>query len=137
MMIAVLLASLTVFGSIGLMRVGPRAKAYRLRASMWRSQETEQQKHLALCQTKVNGSIRAASQLQARLHEIDQAEELAKRNADEAIWWRANAAHTEETIRYCAMMRRKYEYAASYPWLAVENDPRPPYWSGATGPTPK
>ena len=34
----------------------------------------------------------------------------------------ANAAHTEEMITYSSMIRRKYEEAARYPWLAVAAD---------------
>src|SRR5262249_28403843 len=71
-----------------------------------------------------------------RRHNMDQPDELAKKIADQALWWRANAAHTEEMIAYSSMLRRKYEHSARYPWLAVAPDPAQPYWSGVAEPTP-
>ena len=67
---------------------------------------------------------------------MDQPEELAKQIAGQAIWWRANADHTDEVIAYCSIISRKYEVAARYPWLEVAPDPPMPYWSGVTGPPP-
>jgi hypothetical protein len=61
-----------------------------------------------------------------------QAEELAQRNVSDATWWRANAAYSKEMIAYCSVMRRKYEYAARFPWLAVASDPPEPRWGGNT-----
>jgi hypothetical protein len=116
------------------MRMGRRADAYRSEAKRWRLEERQLQKHLDHCRTKIEGSVRVASKLQAIPHLIFQEEELAKQNAREAVWWRANAVSTEEKLAYSSMMWRKYEYAARFPWLEITEDPPVPYWSGTTGP---
>jgi hypothetical protein len=136
LMIAIALVGLTLFGSISAMRMSQRAKVYQSRAMMWRSTEGRQRMHLVLCRKEVDVAALAATRLRERGQNIYNAEELAKRNAGDAIWWQANAAHTEEMIAYCAMMRQKYEHAARYPWLAIAMDPPMPYWSGKTGPPP-
>lgn len=133
-MIVVALISLTLFGAITAMRMSRRARSYQSRGSLWRMQETESRKHLALCRKQVERTEGAASRLRARRHNLYQAEELSRKIADEAAWWRANTAHTEEVVAYCSMMSRKYAHAARYPWLAVAPDPPLPYWSGVADP---
>ncbi len=134
LMIAIASVGLIIFGSMTAMRMGRRADLYRSLAKRWQLEEGELQKHLALCRTKIEGSVRVANKLQAIPRLLFQEEELAKQNASEAVWWRANAVSTEEKLAYSSMMRRKYEHAARFPWLEVAEDPRVPFWSGKTGP---
>jgi hypothetical protein len=137
-MIAVALVGLIVFGSITAMRMGSRAKFYQSQALTWKSVESVQRKQLVRCRKEEDGMVRAASKLRANLgsYHVLQAVDRARQIADLAIWWRANLAYTEEMIAYSSMMRRKYEHASRYPWLAVAPDPRVPYWSGETGAPP-
>jgi hypothetical protein len=138
LMIAVGLVGLILFGSITAMRMGSQATYYRSQASKWRIIETEQRKHLVLCQKEVDGLVRAASNLRTSLSNFPafQAADLAREIAGRAVWWRANSAHTEEMIAYSAMMKGKYDRASHYPWLEIEPDPPQPYWSAVTGPPP-
>ena len=119
LMIAVALLSLTVYGSILAMRMGPQAQVYQSHAQRWRAEEGAQRKQIALCRKEIEGTDREASGLRAKRHIIGQADELARQITSEARWWRANAAHAEEMLAYCSMMRRKYEHAARSPWLVV------------------
>jgi hypothetical protein len=135
-MILVGLVGLTLFGSIIAMRMSRRAKSYQSRASIWRQEEAGARQHLAYCRKQLDGTERAVSQLRARSHNLYQPEELARKIAADAAWWRANARHTEAVVAYCASMRRKYEHAVRYPWLAVPPDPPRPYWSGVADPLP-
>jgi hypothetical protein len=136
LMNAIAFVGLTLFGSITAMRMSQRAKVYQSRAMMWSSMESRQRTHLGLCRKEVDGAALAATRLRERGQNIYNAEELAKRNAGDAIWWQANAAHTEDMIAFSALMRQKYERAARYPWLALAPDSPMAYWSGETGPPP-
>ena len=135
-MIVVAIVGLTLFGSITAMRMGSRANIYRSRALTWRMEEREQRKHLVVCRKEVEDGVRTASNLRdnPRRNHVFEVVELARRIAGNAIWWRANVAHTEEMLAYSTMMSRKYERASRYPWLAIAPDTPQPYWSGVTGP---
>jgi hypothetical protein len=135
-MVVVALVGLTLFGSIITMRMCRRAKSYQSRASIFWQEETGARQHLASCRKQLDGTERAVIQLRVRRHNLYQPEELAGKIAADAAWWKANARHTEVVVAYCASMRRKYEHAARYPWLAVPPDPPRPYWSGVADPLP-
>jgi len=137
LMISIALVALTLFGLITASRLSRQAKVYQAQASMWRQSEAGQRSHLTFCQKEVESTILAAGRLREKGRSIYRAEELTKENASIGIWWQANATHTEKMIAYCAMLRRKYEHASQYPWLAVAPDPPMPYWSSETGPPPE
>jgi hypothetical protein len=134
LILAAVFAGLIVFGFITAMRLGPRARDFQSRASMWRQAGEGHRGHLALCRNEIAGIVRAAQRLRTEGQNIDNAKELERDNAGQWVWWRANQAHTEEMVAYDAMMERKYELAARYPWMSVAPDPPVPYWSGETGP---
>ncbi len=128
LMFLILLAGLIAFGWV----ISSRSTQYQRRANWWRQVNAAARQHVGYCQQQIAGILRAAKRLRSEPRYFDRPGELALRNADDWIWWRANLTHAEAQVSYSEMLRHKYELAARFPWFTVEPDPPLPSWSGQT-----
>jgi len=121
---------------IGLIACGwvlsSRSRQYQLQANRWQHAAAASRQHVSFCQQKIAGILMAAKRLRLEARNMDRPEVLARKNADDWIWWRANLADAEARVAYSEMLQHKYELAVQFPWFIVEPDPPMPTWCGRT-----
>lgn len=120
MMIVVAMGALSLWGAMETRRLHRWSSYYRQRAANAQKGETEQRRRIAR-------AVQAIRDLEVLLGENPPKGKDFFRRAIKSL--KADIARRPEGVSYYARLRRKYERAARYPWLAVEEDPEEPEWA--------